>query len=76
MKASFDIRNDNDFPVKDVEITCRHSAAFGSKIDSNTRTVYDRVSARSYLLVTDFDMGFIHSKVTSTECGVTDFARG
>jgi hypothetical protein len=75
MVASFDILNYNDFPVKDVEITCAHSANSGSKIDTNVRTVYEIVSGRSYLLVSDFNMGFIHSAVTSSDCRVTDFAR-
>ena len=35
------VRNELPFSVKDVEITCEHSAPSGTKIDSNTRTIYE-----------------------------------
>jgi hypothetical protein len=75
MTASFTIQNTNTFPIKDVEVTCRHFANSGTQIDSNTRTVYERVSAGGSFSVRNFNMGFIHSQVKRTECSVTDFGR-
>ena len=38
MVATFVIYNDNKFPVKDLVVTCTHTANSGTVIDSNTRT--------------------------------------
>lgn len=38
MVATFAIYNDNEFAVKDVEVTCVHSTPGGTLIDRNTRT--------------------------------------
>ena len=75
MKATFTLYNDNRFGIKDVVVTCTHAANSGTIIDSNTRTVYERISARDYLAVNEMNMGFIHSKVSSSSCRVTNFAR-
>jgi len=75
MEASFVIQNDNDFPVKDIEITCNHFAQSGTNIDSNTRTLYQSISAHHKLSVPNFSMGFIHSQVNNTHCKVSDFAQ-
>ena len=74
MKASFVLHNGNAFPVKDLTVTCVHTANSGTKIDSNTRTVYERIGADQYYSVTDMSMGFIHSAVSSSTCRVTNFA--
>jgi len=75
MAANFTIQNANTFPVKDVEVTCKHFANSGTEIDSNTRTIYERVGAGGSYSVRNFNMGFIHSQVKRTECSVTDFER-
>jgi hypothetical protein len=75
MMATFVIYNNNNFPIKDVEVTCVHAANSGTKIDSNTRTIYEIVRAKGYFSVVDMNMGFIHSKATSSNCKATDFAR-
>ena len=41
MEADFNITNDGDRDVKDIEITCTHFAKSNTKIDSNTRTIYE-----------------------------------
>jgi hypothetical protein len=72
--ASFVLHNGNTFPVKDLTVTCVHAGNSGTRIDSNTRTVYERIGADQYYSVTDLNMGFIHSAATSTSCRVTNFA--
>lgn len=74
MKASFTLHNGNTFPVKDLTVTCLHAANSGTKVDSNTRTIYERIGADRYFSVTDMNMGFIHSAVSSSTCRVTNFA--
>lgn len=75
MKATFVIHNRNKFPVKDVQVTCTHSANSGTKIDSNTRTVYERISSDGSKAIVGFNMGFMHSAATASKCAVTGFAR-
>jgi hypothetical protein len=75
MKATFVIYNRNKFAVKDVSVTCTHAANSGTKIDSNTRTVYERINADGYQSVVQMNMGFIHSAASSSKCEVTDFSR-
>lgn len=75
MKATFVIHNRNKFPVKDVQVTCTHSANSGTKIDSSTRTVYERISSDGSKAIVGFNMGFMHSAATASKCAVTGFAR-
>jgi hypothetical protein len=74
MVASFTIHNDNTIPVKDVQITCSSKGFSDTAIDSNTRTIYDVVSQKSFLQVHDMQMGMIRSEVEETKCKVVDFA--
>src|SRR5947209_309042 len=54
--ATFVIRNDNGFDIKDTEIVCTHFGISGTQIDSNTRTIYELVPARSWRQVRDIKM--------------------
>jgi hypothetical protein len=70
MFATFTFKNNNDFAVKDITVQCVHSAASGTTIDDNTRTIYKRIAAHKKLTVHDFDMGFIHSQAERSNCTV------
>lgn len=72
MVANFTIQNNSDYPVKDLEITCRHYGSSGTAIDSNVRTVYQIVKPHTKKRFPEFNMGFIHSQVAKTACAVTD----
>jgi hypothetical protein len=72
MKANFTFTNKNTYPVKDLEITCTHSAPSGTVIDKNVRTIYEIVPANGKRTFRDFDMGFIHSQVKASGCEITD----
>ncbi len=74
MKANFTIRNNNEVPVKDLEVTCWHSAASGTLIDHNTRTIYEVIGSHATRSFRDFNMGFIHSQAARSACSVTDLA--
>jgi hypothetical protein len=73
MEANFLVKNNSDYAVKDLEITCRHSAASGTEIDSNKRTIYDIVKPHSKRRFPKFNMGFIHSQARSSGFAITDF---
>ena len=74
MKATFTITNKSDYPVKDIEITCTHFAESGTRIDSNTRTIYKLFPPHRTVRVPDFDMGFIHSQARQSACNIEEFA--
>jgi len=72
MEADFTITNNSQYAIKDIEITCVHYAKSGTRIDSNTRTIYDTVPANSKKSFNDFNMGLIHSQANSSSCTITD----
>jgi hypothetical protein len=72
MEANFILKNNSEYPVKDIEITFSHYAKSGTRIDSNKRTIYNVVPARSKKIFENFNMGFIHSQAEKTSCEITD----
>lgn len=73
MMADFKIKNDSKYLVKDIEITCTHTAKSGTVIDSNKRVIYDSVEAGATKKIKDFNMGFINSQANQSSCEITDF---
>jgi len=72
LTCNFKIENPAERAFKDFEITCNHFAPSGTKIDSNSRTIYEVVKAHSKRSISNFNMGFIHSQAKSSSCSVTD----
>jgi hypothetical protein len=72
MMANFTIKNPTQYSFKDVEIECTHTAPSGTKIDSNTRTIYEVVAPKSTKVIRNMNMGFIRDQVSSSSCGITD----
>lgn len=72
MIVDFVILNPSNYAIKDLEVTCTHFANSGTRIDSNSRTIYEVVPAKGKKIVKDFNMGFIHSQATKTSCKVLD----
>lgn len=68
-----DVTLENTAPVdiKDIGLTCRHYAESGTRIDANSKVIYQVVKANGTRRVNDFNMGFIHSQATSTSCEIT-----
>ena len=72
MEANFTVSNDSDYAIKDLEVTCVHAANSGTRIDKNTRTIYEIVKAHSKRRFPKFSMGFINNQVATSNCGITD----
>lgn len=72
MKADFVIKNEGAVAVKDLEIECTHFAPSGTRIDSNTRTIFEVVGPGQTRTFKNFDMGFIHSQASKTSCVISD----
>jgi len=70
MEADFTIKNNSKYQIKDIEIECTHIAKSGTRIDSNSRTIYDVIPANSSKRFEDFNMGFIHSQADASACKI------
>ena len=83
MFASFAVRNNNAFDVKDVEISCSLFDNTGTVVDRNVKIIDDVIKARSSRAFENFDMGFLHYggnfsvpvPITSSNCEISNFAR-
>jgi len=73
MQGDFKVHNNSAYSIKDIEITCEHFSKSDTNIDSNDRVIYEVVESKSNKVFNDFNMGFIHSQVDSTNCSITDF---
>jgi hypothetical protein len=71
VNATFENKSNRD--VKDIELTCEHFAKSGTKIDSNSRVIYEVIKAGKSNGIREFSMGFIHSQAASTSCRITNF---
>ena len=74
MEADFKIINNSEEDIKDIEIQCNHYAKSGTKIDSNSRTIYEVIKANSKRSFKNFNMGFIHDQASSSSCHINDFS--
>ncbi len=72
MIANFTVRNPTKYRIKDLEITCNHSAPSGTVIDKNVRTIYEAVAPGGTRRFNQFNMGFIDPQAKSTACQITD----
>lgn len=73
MVADFAIRNTTPVAVKDITITCVHTASSGTKVDSNTRTIYKKIPAGETLRINGFNMGFIHEQTSQSAASIDDY---
>lgn len=76
MHANFTIKNAGKQPVKDFKIECDHAGKSGTKIDSNTRTIYETLKPGESRTWTRFNMGFIHSQAERSGCAIVDVQAG
>ena len=71
--ANFTVRNNSNYSVKDIEITCEFAGKSGTRIDRNVRRVYEKFPAGTKRKVQNFNMGFVHTQANAGGCAVTDF---
>lgn len=74
MEADFVIKNASDVPIKDLRIVCTHYSQSGTRIDSNSETLYQIFPAHSNVTKQGVNMGFIHSQVESTRCVIEKYS--
>jgi hypothetical protein len=72
MMLNMTISNDNDIPVKDLEITCTPLGDSGTPVGRNVRVLYQIVPGHSKRYFQKLNMGFIDQQAASAGCEVTD----
>ncbi len=70
MEADFTISNNGDLDIKDIKIKCSHYSKSKTLIDSNSRTIYEVVEAKTQKQYLDFNMGFVHDQINSSSCSI------
>ena len=58
--------------VKDIVLTCNHYSNSQTKIDSNSRTIFEVIPIGKTKRVKNFNMGFIHNQASGTNCEISD----
>jgi hypothetical protein len=74
MEADFKIKNNSNADIKDIEIQCDHYSKSETKIDENSRTIYEIFSSKTERSFSKYNMGFIHDQVASSNCYVKNFS--
>ncbi|EKO3534170.1 zinc ribbon domain-containing protein [Vibrio fluvialis] len=74
MEADFKINNNSGEDIKDIKIKCDHYAPSETKIDSNSRTIYEVIKANSKRSFKNFNMGFIHDQTSTSSCYINSFS--
>ena len=73
MVADLTITNGSHVDIKDVVVRCTHFTKTGTKIDTNTETVYEVIKSNTSGFFPSVQMGFLHSAATKSSCGIKDF---
>jgi len=71
MFADLTIKNNNDFDIKDITVTCTGAGNSGTTIDTNSKTIYEIIKSHKRRTFRKVSMGFIHSQATRSRCEVT-----
>lgn len=73
MEGTFTINNRSKYDIKDIDIKCTNYSKSETALDTNQRTIYEVVKAKSQKKFGKINMGFIHSQAASTSCEIKDF---
>lgn len=66
----FKITNNNPVTVKDIEVECDFYAKSGTKLDTNSSTIYDIIEPGKTKLFTDFNIGLINRQANGMDCRI------
>jgi len=68
--VTFTLRNDNDYPVKDVEVSCSFNGGDGSHLMDLTRVLRDTVNGKSRKTFARVLVGFISINASQAKCSL------
>ena len=64
------LRNDNDYAVRDIEITCAFTRPDGSRLTDRTRLIHETVNMKSRRTFSRLHVGFVNVNATDARCSV------
>ena len=64
------LRNDNDYAVRDIEITCAFTRPDGSRLTDRTRLIHETVNMKSRKTFSRLHVGFVNVNATNAQCSV------
>ncbi len=68
--VTFTLRNDNDYPVKDVEILCSFSRRDGSHLTDRRRVLPETVNMKSRRTFARVPVGFVNVNASGARCSL------
>ena len=69
------LRNDNDFAVRDIEISCAFDRPDGSHLTDRTRLIRDAVNRKSRKTFARVHVGFVNVNATKAKCSLLAASR-
>jgi hypothetical protein len=69
------LRNGNDYPVRDIEITCAFSRRDGSHLTDRTRVIHDTVNMKSRRSFARMLVGFVNVNASGAKCALVAASR-
>jgi hypothetical protein len=73
--ATFTVRNENPFPVKDIELVCEFWARSGTRVGRQRVMLYERLPPGGARTVRDMTVGFIDQQAHTGDCWVVGVSR-
>jgi hypothetical protein len=72
MMLNATVQNTGKRDVKDIKVVCDPGSDGGSKVQSNSATIYGPFPAGKSKLIHEFDMGVVHDQAKGTSCSIVD----
>jgi hypothetical protein len=64
------LRNTNDYPVKDIEISCAFARPDGSHLTDRARLIHDTVNMKGRKTFTRIHVGFVNVNASKAKCSL------
>jgi hypothetical protein len=73
--VTFTLRNSNDYPIKDIEISCAFSRGDGTHLTDRSQIIHDTVKTRGRKTFTGVHVGFINVNAERAKCAPVGASR-
>jgi hypothetical protein len=72
---TFTLRNGNDYPVKDIEISCAFTRRDGSHLTDRKRLIHDTLNMNSRKTFARLHVGFVNVNADRAKCSLVNASR-
>jgi hypothetical protein len=73
--VTFTLRNGNDYPVKDIEISCAFARRDGSHLTDRKQTIHDTLNMKSRKTFARLHVGFVNVNADRAKCSPVTASR-